>query len=201
MNTYGTRDWTSRSAVAAVFATKELAEGAIKELKDKHFSDQNIGFAMRERDEHGVIREERTGNHAGAGAATGFVAGGVLGAIAGYLVAIGTLVIPGVGPFIFGGVLATTLGAVGAGAVTGAAAGAVAGGILGALIGLGIPRHEAEYFERELQAGKALVSVTAEGRADEAAYILEKHGGDTARFMYEGAEQPAPAENQRFTVR
>jgi len=201
MSTYGTRDWMSRSAVAAVFPTKEQAQGAIKELKEKNFSDSNIGFAMRERDEHGVIREEKTGTHAGTGAATGIVAGGILGAIAGLLVAAGTLMIPGVGPFIFGGVLASTFGVAGAGAVAGGVAGAVAGGILGALIGLGIPRHEAEYFEREVQAGKALVTVTAEGRADEAAYILEKRGGDTANFMYEQSPQQAAQQQQRFTVR
>ena len=43
-----------------------------------------------------------TGAHAGAGAATGAVAGGILGGLGGWLVGIGALVIPGIGPFIAG---------------------------------------------------------------------------------------------------
>jgi hypothetical protein len=186
MNNYGVRDWTSRSAVAASFATTEHAEAAIRELKDKHFTDKNIGFAMRDRDESGKLHEEH-GSHVGAGMATGAVTGGILGTLAGLLVGLGALVIPGVGPFIAGGVLASTLGAAGGAAAAGAVAGIVAGGIIGGLIGLGIPKHEAEYFDEQVREGRALVTVTAEGRADEAAYILEKHGGDTGSHFYEPA--------------
>jgi hypothetical protein len=167
-----------------VFADRDHAEAAIRELKDKHFTDQNIGYAYRDL-EHGGKVHEQHGNQAGSGAATGAAAGGIVGGIVGLLVGLGALVIPGVGPVIAGGVLASTLGVAGTTAAVGAGIGIVAGGILGALVGMGIPRHEAEYFEREFNEGRALVTVTAEGRADEAAYILEKHGGDTAGSLYD----------------
>ena len=61
----------------------------------------------------------------------------------GVLAGIGALAIPGVGPIIAGGALASTL--------AGAGIGAAAGGLLGALVGLGIPEEEARYYETGLR--------------------------------------------------
>ena len=66
---------------------------------------------------------------------------------------IGTLAIPGVGPFIAAGPLMAALG--------GAAIGATVGGITGALIGLGIPEYEAKRYEGKIRDGRILVSVSA----------------------------------------
>lgn len=183
MITYGQRDWTSRSVAAALFAERDDAEKAIAELRSRGFADSNIGVAWRDADDKGHVHTE--GNHAAAGAGTGAVIGGVAGGVLGAMVGMGALLIPGVGPFIAGGVLASTFGATAGGAIAGAATGVVAGGLIGALVGMGIPKHEAEYFDEGLQAGKALVTVTAEGKAGEAAYILEKYGGDTGAMLYD----------------
>src|SRR5262249_58944113 len=72
---------------------------------------------------------------AAAGAGTGTVVGGVLG----WLVGIGSLAIPGVGPFIAAGPIMAAL--------AGAGVGAAVGGLSGALIGLGIPEYEAKQYE------------------------------------------------------
>src|SRR2546430_6044130 len=53
---------------------------------------------------------------------------------------------------------------------------AAVGTILGALVGLGIPEHEAKYYEGEFHAGRTLVTVKAEGRAADAASILRSCG-------------------------
>jgi uncharacterized protein (TIGR02271 family) len=58
-----------------------------------------------------------------------------------------------------------------------AATGAAIAGIAGALIGWGIPEDEAEYYEGEVKAGRFLVTVEANGRADEARRILHRFGG------------------------
>ncbi|HSX81822.1 MAG TPA: DUF3341 domain-containing protein, partial [Candidatus Saccharimonadia bacterium] len=63
------------------------------------------------------------------GAATGAGTGGVLGGALGWLVGIGALAIPGLGPFIAAGPILAAL--------SGAAAGAALGGVTGALIGMG----------------------------------------------------------------
>jgi outer membrane lipoprotein SlyB len=64
------------------------------------------------------------------------------------------MAIPGVGPLVAAGWLATTL--------AGAATGAAAGGIVGALVKSGVPHEEAEVYEEGVRRGSTLVSVQAE---------------------------------------
>ena len=158
---------TTRTVAVGLFHDPEDARDAIGALKDAGFAGDDIGLLMHDRDEARAMAEE-TGTHAGEGAATGLVAGGILGGLGGWLVGIGALAIPGVGPFI-------AAGAFGA-ALTGAAVGAGVGAIAGALIGMGIPREEADYYEQEVRGGRTLVTVRAGGRMSEADAILHEHG-------------------------
>jgi hypothetical protein len=66
----------------------------------------------------------------------GAAGGGVLGGTLGVLAGIGTLAIPGLGPFIAAGPIMAGLAGLGVG-------GAV-GGLIGALEGMGIPEYEAK---------------------------------------------------------
>jgi hypothetical protein len=148
------------------------AERAIDDLQAAGFGGDQIGVAMRDRTAQGQLIEE-TG--VAEGAVTGAVGGGLLGGLAGFLASVGTLAIPGVGPVVAGGILASTLGT----AAAGAGVGAVAGGLLGGLTDLGFPEEEARYFETEFREGGVLVTVKAGTRAAEAAQILERNGGNT----------------------
>jgi hypothetical protein len=56
-----------------------------------------------------------------------------------------------------------------------AAAGAGIAGLVGALIGAGIPEEEANYYQGEFESGRTIVTVQADGRADEAMAILSRH--------------------------
>ena len=82
-----------------------------------------------------------------AGAGTGVVLGGALG----WLVGIGALAIPGLGPFLAAGPIV--------GALAGVGAGGVVGGLVGALIGLGMPEYEAKRYEGQIRRGGILMSV------------------------------------------
>jgi hypothetical protein len=42
---------------------------------------------------------------------------------------------------------------------------------------MGVPEEEARYYETEFQAGRAIVTVRAGDRYEEAAGILHRHGG------------------------
>jgi len=64
------------------------------------------------------------------------------------------MAIPGIGPLVAAGWLATTL--------AGAGAGAVAGGLAGALTNAGVSREEAEVYEEGVRRGNTLVSVRAD---------------------------------------
>jgi len=160
-----------RGTVVGLFRKTIAAERAIRDLKDAGFTDQQIGVLMRDRDEARRVAEQ-SGTKAGEAAAAGAITGGALGGLVGVLAGIGALVIPGVGPIIAGGALASTL--------AGAGIGAAAGGLLGAIVGLGVPEEEARYYETGLQEGGILVSVDAGPRAVEARNILETAGAEFA---------------------
>ncbi len=50
-------------------------------------------------------------------------------------------------------------------------------GLAGALVGLGIPKEEAEFYQREFESGRVVVTVAAEGRDPEARLIIDRNGG------------------------
>jgi uncharacterized membrane protein len=64
----------------------------------------------------------------------------------------------------------------------GATIGAAAGGLTGALIGLGIPEHEAKFFNEEIERGGILVGVyTHEDRASQARKIMDAAGAERVK--------------------
>jgi hypothetical protein len=92
------------------------------------------------------------------GAAIGAGTGGLLGGAVGWLVGIGTIAIPGLGPFIAAGPILAAL--------SGAAAGAAVGGLAGTLVGLGVPEIEAKAYEQELKEGHILIAVCCRDEGD-----------------------------------
>src|SRR4029079_13905301 len=79
------------------------------------------------------------------GAAVGAGSGAVLGGALGWLVGIGALAIPGLGPFIAAGPIMPAL--------SGAAVGGTVGGLTGALLGMGVPELEAKRYEDRVKNG------------------------------------------------
>ena len=95
--------------------------------------------------------------------------GGVVGGGAGLLAGLGLLAIPGLGPVVAVGWLASL--------AVGAAAGATAGGLVGALVSAGTSDDHAHVYSESVRRGGTLVSVRAED-ADAATVesILDSHG-------------------------
>src|SRR5512132_1549322 len=126
------------------------AHKIVQELKDGRFSNNDISVLFPDKEgTHDFAHEQHT--KAPEGAATGATTGGVLGGVAGWLVGIGALAIPGLGPFVAAGPIMAALG--------GAAAGAAAGGLAGALVGLGMPEYEAKRYEGKIKSGGILISI------------------------------------------
>ena len=164
-------------ALVGVFDDRGAAERAVDALERAGFSGDNVGFVMRGDDAvRGGMIVDAQGAKDGKGAATGAITGGMLG---GVLAAAISLLIPGVGPVVAGGVLAAFFG--------GAIAGTAIGGIFGAMTGLGISEQEARFYENEFQSGRAIVAVKPQGRAAEAAEILVRSGG---RHVHSEATSP-----------
>ena len=126
---------TGRRTVVGVVDGPNHGEMARTELKTAGFRPKQVSVVARATRETQEMAEKTGMGVAGTGA----VLGGITGGIVGWLVGIGALAIPGIGPIVAAGALATTLG--------GAAVGAAAGGLLGALVDLGIPQEEARGYE------------------------------------------------------
>jgi hypothetical protein len=131
-------------------------------LKEAGFTERDVSLVSSrapEADETGPSID-----HAGAGATVG----GIIGAATGLMVGTGIVAIPGIGPVVAAGWLASTF-AMGA---AGVAAGGLAGGIVGALGGTGTD-EEIQVFAESIRRGDTLGTVRVpDDRAQEAARIL-----------------------------
>jgi len=145
----------SKSSVICIAKTEAQAINIVNRLKSEGFSSNDISVLLPDKSgSKDFAHEQHT--KAPEGATAGGVTGGVLGAALGWLVGIGALAIPGVGPFIAAGPIMAALG--------GAAAGGAVGGIAGALIGLDIPEYEAKRYEGKVKDGNVLISAHTEDR-------------------------------------
>ena len=137
-------------AVICIAKSEEQATRIVDDLKAAGFSNNDVSVLLPDRaGSRDFAHEHHT--KAPEGAATGAVAGGVAAGVLGWLVGIGSLAIPGVGPLIAAGPIMAALG--------GVAAGGAVGGLAGALVGFGIPEYEAKQYEGKIKNGNILISV------------------------------------------
>jgi hypothetical protein len=177
--TGGTR---TRRVYGGLYNDPTAAEAGIRRFRDSGYEGDRIGIVSRDHEDAKEVAEN-TGAGAATGAATGAVAGGLLGGLTGLLVGIGALAIPGIGPVIAGGALATAFGIGGgtavAGAGIGAGVGAVGGGLIGALTNLGFEKDEAEYYDTGVRNGRTLVTIhDDDGRSES---IFDETGAERYR--------------------
>jgi hypothetical protein len=105
--------------------------------------------------------------------AEGAIGGTAIGGIGGLLVGIAAVSVPGIGPVLTAGAVATALGTT----VAGAGLGAATGGLIGALAASGIPRDEAEVYVEGVKRGGVLVLVEASDTlATEASSVMSRAG-------------------------
>ncbi|BAT51626.1 hypothetical protein NOS3756_05520 [Nostoc sp. NIES-3756] len=159
-----------------VFPHRRDAEAALTELRDAGFSMNQVSLIAKDSSGSGATGAAANlgrGNKADEGAKAGAATGGALGGLGGLLVGLGALAIPGVGPIIAGGAVATAI----ATTLAGGAIGAAAGGIAGGLVGLGIPEDRAKVYNDRFQRGDYLVIVDGtESEIQRAEAILKRRG-------------------------
>jgi Protein of unknown function (DUF3341) len=158
-------------AVFGLAKSEAQAISMVERLKAAGFSPNDISVLFPDKSgTKDFAYEQHT--KAPEGAAAGAGTGGILGGALGWLVGIGALAIPGLGPFIAAGPIMAAL--------SGAAAGAALGGLTGALIGMGIPEYEAKRYEGKVREGNILISVHTDDRDERARArrILEEAGAE-----------------------
>lgn len=172
-NTQMNRQATNYSRAVGTFKNRHDVEDALQDLKNSNIDMDRVSLIARHvEDVEGSEDVNKGGNEAKEGAAAGATTGTVLGGIGGFLVGVGVLAVPGVGPILAAGAgipaLASTL--------AGAGIGAAAGGIVGALVGAGIPEERAKQYSDRVKAGEYLLMVNgAENDLQQIKSIMHKH--------------------------
>jgi hypothetical protein len=161
----------ANTAVFGIYASARQVENAVDELKAAGYRNTDISVLFPENAGTKDFAHQKD-TKAPEGATTGAVSGGIIGGALGWLAGIGSLAIPGVGPFIAAGPII--------GALSGLGVGGAIGGIAGALIGMGIPEYEAKRYEGRIKKGNILLSVHADDSkwVDRAKKILENTGAE-----------------------
>jgi hypothetical protein len=179
-----------QKVVYGIFENRMSLERAVDRLKMDGFRNQDISVLMSDKGDTKDFAHEKA-TKAPEGATAGAVAGIATGGALGWLVGIGSLAIPGVGPFVAAGPIM--------GALAGAGVGGALGGLTGGLIGMGIPEYEAKRYAGFVKDGGILISVHADDSEwiEKAKDVLEAQGARDISSTSEakGTERPHRADS------
>jgi hypothetical protein len=168
--------------ITRLFDSRSEAERVVRDLEAAGIDHDDLSIVASQGGVQGEDRSFLTKDSDGdgesdakEGAEKGATTGGILGGGAGLLAGLGLLAIPGLGPVVAAGWLASTA----VGAATGAAAGGVTGGLLGALKDAGVDEDDANVYAEGVRRGGALVAVRVDdSRAAQVEQILNSSGTD-----------------------
>ncbi|HEY3827528.1 MAG TPA: general stress protein [Bryobacteraceae bacterium] len=179
-----------KTAVFGIYDSVAHAERAVDALVQSGFSSADISVLLPDSHTTRDFAHQKE-TKAPEGTATGVTTGGVIGGVLGVLTGIGTLAIPGLGPFIAAGPIMAGLAGLGVG-------GAV-GGIIGALVGMGIPEYEAKRYEGRLKSGGVLLSVHCDtsNEIKRAKEMLKGTGAEDISSTGESSSDVEPTEKVR----
>jgi hypothetical protein len=173
------------TAVFGIYPSYASVENGVDALRSAGFRNEDISALFPE----GVGTKEfahEKNTKAPEGATTGAGTGVVLGGAMGWLLGIGAIAIPGLGPFIAAGPIMAAL--------AGAGVGGAVGGIAGALIGMGIPEYEAKRYEGRVKDGGILLSVHSDNSewTKRAKEILKRTGAQDISSSGEASSDDKP---------
>ncbi|MGD9614312.1 MAG: hypothetical protein AB7H90_07370 [Alphaproteobacteria bacterium] len=161
--------------ISRLYDDYETASRAVGELERAGVPHSDIsiiasnaeGWYDRDRTTSGPDRDRDGRDDRAEGAAAGAGIGATLGGVAGLLAGLGLLAIPGIGPVVAAGWLASTAAM--------AVAGGAAGGLIGALTQSGVSEEEANLYAEGVRRGGTLVTARIPD-ADRARYeaILDR---------------------------
>lgn len=176
--------------VVGVFDDRRTASVVMRALRESDVSSETISvLTPQDVDATDLAEGHVIVEQAAVGAGTG----AVLGGIGGLALGLAALAVPGIGPLLVAGPLATAL--------AGAGVGATAGGVIGVITGLGVPEPEAARYAEALRRGATLVTVTAdEPLAAKAEAMMNHHGAidiEERAAEWEAASESSPEDSIR----
>ena len=147
-----------------VYDTYSSARRAVEELEGSGVPSSDISLVANK---HVSAKYENVDETSAAADGAGI--GAALGGGAGLLTGLGIMAIPGLGPVVAAGWLASTL--------VGAAAGAATGGLIGALVDTGVSENDAEVYAESVRRGGTLLTVRVpEGAVPRVTEIVDRYG-------------------------
>ena len=138
------------TAIFGIYPSQADAENGASGLKLAGFRGTDISMLLPQNTGTKDLAIEKS-TKAPEGTAAGAGAGAVIGGAVGWLVSVGSLVVPGLAAFLAAGPVMGLLGGIGLGGVL--------GGVAGALVGLGTPEYEAKRYTGRIRKGGILMSV------------------------------------------
>jgi hypothetical protein len=164
----------NQDCVIGIFDSLADARTAVRSLEQKAWRTDQISLITRGHEsELNVLGSMQQGDRMEKTAAIGSAAGAALGFLAGSSL----FIIPGVGPVLFAGAMASGI------------TGGLVGGLVGAMSGWGVKDDHVRKYEHALSEGKTLVVLTgdpsglAEGEA-----ILQESDAETVVLHAESAD-------------
>ena len=158
-----------KRTITAMFDSYSDATQAVHRLKEAGVAEADISLVAGRSDEGSEAQGSDTNDDTADDAGKGALLGGALGGGAGILAGIGAMAIPGLGPVVAAGWLASTL--------VGATAGAAAGGLIGALTNAGLSEEDAHVYAEGIKRGGTLVTARVnQSQMDRAVDILDDDG-------------------------
>ncbi len=150
--------------ITRAYSTYAHARRAVTDLEAQGIPFSDISLVANQ--DVSKLHDDDGGN---SNTAAGAGLGAVVGGSAGLLTGLGLLTIPGLGPVVAAGWLAS--------AALGAVAGGTTGGILGALLGAGVSDELAHVYSEAVRRGGTLLSVKAsQSQAANVRDVLDSHG-------------------------
>jgi hypothetical protein len=161
---------TKDIAAFGIYPDRTSLETGLEALRAAGFRPSDVSAVLPERDKTTKDLAHEINTKAPEGAAAGAGTGAAIGGVLGWLIGIGALAIPGIGPLVAAGPIVAALA--GAGAV------GATGGLIGGLVGAGMPEIEAKRYAGRIREGGYLCSVHCDDRewARRAREILESTG-------------------------
>jgi hypothetical protein len=199
--------------ITGLFDSYQDAQRAVQDLEASGVPHHDISIvANNAHGEHDHLATRERASEAGEDAGKGAGVGAAVGGLGGLLAGLGLLAIPGLGPVVAAGWLASTVVGAGVGAVVGGAA----GGLVGALTHAGVPENDAHVYAEGVRRGGTLVTAkVSDADAVSARAILNGErsvdlAGRRQAYVQEGwtrFDETAPAytpdqvliERQRYT--
>lgn len=162
--------------VSGIFDSERALVDVVDSLRSRGYQEDDLSVLMSERTrDHYFSAKEDT--KLPEGTAVGGISGGVIGAIIGGLTLVGNVLAPGVGLLVAGPIV---------GALTGGLIGVAAGGLIGALVGVGIPEHEAKFYETALkeEGNILLVAHVPRSESAEVKALFERYGAKNLKIYH-----------------